>query len=271
MGQSGRVDCAAERPEKPDTAEIGIYPFIEVRGMRNTQLIMVEGLPGLGKTTTASWLAARLSAQHLPARLYLESQPGHPINVGGDLHPAGDVTGEMYFQRYRPADFIQESLQRWQAFVNDAIQTDAISVLDSYPFQNSVRILLQMDAALDDMREYAAQVETLVMPLRPTLIYFSHRDVAHTVQHFSEIGVQRGEAWMDYVARLIARCPYATARHLTGTSGILVFIGDYKQLTDALLRESRLPRIILNNCSGEWNRCHRQIETFLDLAQVESH
>ena len=249
-----RVDCAAERAE------------ILMKTMRDTQLIFVEGLPGLGKTTTASWLAARLRAEHLPVRLYLESQPEHPINVGGDLHPAGDVTGETYFQRYRPASFIQESLQRWQAFVDDAMQADAISVLDSYPFQNSIRILLQMDAALDDMREYAAQVETLVMPLRPALIYFSHRDMAHTIQHFSEIGAQRGEAWMDYVARLIARCPYGTARHLEGTSGVLAFIRDYKQLTDALLRESRLPRIILKDCSGEWDRCYRQIEAFLDLA-----
>jgi len=239
--------------------------------MRDTQLIFVEGLPGLGKTTTASWLAARLDAQHLPVCLYLESQPEHPINVGGDLHPAGDVTGETYFQQYRPANFIQESLQRWQAFVRDAMQTDAISVLDSYPFQNSIRILLQMDAALDDMREYSAQVETLVMPLRPALIYFSHRDVAHTVQHFSEIGAQRGAAWMDYVATLVAHCPYGAARHLVGASGVLAFMRDYKQLTDALLDESCLPRIVLMDCSGEWNRCYRQIETFLDLAQVESH
>jgi hypothetical protein len=233
--------------------------------MRDTQLIMVEGLPGLGKTTTASWLAVRLSDEHLPVCLYLESQPEHPINVGGDLHPAGDVTGETYFQRYRPASFIQESLQRWQAFVDDAMQTDAISVLDSYPFQNSIRILLQMDAALDDMREYAAQVEALVMPLRPTLIYLSHRDVAHSVQHFSEIGAQRGEAWMDYVARLIAHCPYGEARHLDGASGVLTFIRDYKQLTDALLRESRLPRIVLVDCSGVWDACYRQIETFLEV------
>ncbi|MCU0501809.1 MAG: hypothetical protein MUC51_08595 [Anaerolineae bacterium] len=239
--------------------------------MHDTRLIFVEGLPGLGKTTTASWLATRLRAEHLPVRLYLESQPGHPINVGGDLHPAGDVTGETYFQQYRPASFIQESLERWQAFVDDATQADTISVLDSYPFQNSVRILLQMDAALDDMRAYAAQVEALVMPLRPVLIYLSHRDVAHSVQHFSEIGAQRGAAWMDYVARLIAHCPYGAARHLEGTGGVLAFMGDYKQLTDALLRESRLPRIVLKDCAGEWNRCYRQIEAFLDLAQVASH
>jgi hypothetical protein len=234
--------------------------------MRDTQLILVEGLPGLGKTTTASWLAARLRAERLPARLYLESQPGHPINVGGDLHPAGDVTGERFFQRYGPADFIRESLQRWQAFVEDAQPANTISVLDSYPFQNSVRILLQMAAPLDDMRAYAAQVETLVMPLRPALIYLSHRDMAHASQHFSKIAAQRGKAWLDYVATLITHCPYATARQLAGYDGVLAFMRDYKQLTDALLRDSSLPRIVLSDCAGEWDTCYRRIEAFLGLA-----
>jgi len=238
--------------------------------MRDTQLIFVEGLPGLGKTTTASWLAARLRAERLPANLYLESQPGHPINVGGDLHPAGDVTGEIYFQRYGPASFIQESLARWQAFVDDAVRGDAISVLDSYPFQNSARILLQMDAPFDDMREYTTQVETLVMPLRPVLIYLSHRDMAHASQHFSRIAAQRGKAWLDYVVMVITHCPYATARRLAGYDGVLAFMRDYKQLTDALLRESHLPRIVLSDCAGEWDTCYRRIVEFLEPAEEDN-
>src|SRR5215510_3213401 len=144
--------------------------------MRDTQLIFVEGLPGSGKTTTASWLASRLQAERLLVNLLLEHQPEHPLNVGGTLHPSGETTGEAFFHRYTSASFVHESLQRWHAFVRDAVQTDAISVLDSYPFQNSVRVLLQLNATPDCMREYASQVEALVMSLHPVLIYFNHRD-----------------------------------------------------------------------------------------------
>ena len=38
--------------------------------MRDTKLIFVEGLPGLGKTTTASWLTARLRASFDPRGLF---------------------------------------------------------------------------------------------------------------------------------------------------------------------------------------------------------
>jgi shikimate kinase len=48
--------------------------------MRETQLVFVDGLPGLGKTTTASWLASRLQSRQLATDLFLESQPGHPTN-----------------------------------------------------------------------------------------------------------------------------------------------------------------------------------------------
>jgi hypothetical protein len=107
--------------------------------MRDTTLIVVEGLPGSGKTTTAAWLASRLHAERLRVTLVLEHQPEPPLNVGGTLHPSGETTGEAFFQRYTPVSFVHESRQRWHAFVHTALPAEALSVLDSSPFQNTVR------------------------------------------------------------------------------------------------------------------------------------
>jgi hypothetical protein len=235
--------------------------------MRDTKLIFVEGLPGLGKTTTASWLASRLQAERLLVNLFLEHQPEHPLNVGGTLHPSGSTPGEAFFQRYTPASFVHESLQRWQAFVRDALQTDAINVLDSYPFQNTVRVLLQLNATQDCLHEYARHVEALVMPLQPVLMYFNHRDLSHAFHNLSTISTQRGKAWTNYVVELVTHCPYAMARRLEGFSGALAVLRDYKQLTDALLRQSHLPRIVLEDCARGWAGCYQQIAAFLGLAE----
>ena len=199
--------------------------------MRDTQLLFVEGLSGSGKTTTAVWLDTRLQSERLRVNLWLEHQPEHPLNVGGTLHPSGDTTGEAFFQRYTSASFVHESLQRWHAFVRTAVQTEAISVLDSYPFQSTVRVLLQLHTTPDCMQAYADHVEALVMPLRPVLIYFSHRDLSQAFHHRSNISAQRGKAWTDYVVELSTHCPYARDQHLEGFSGALAVIRDYKQLT----------------------------------------
>ena len=235
--------------------------------MRDTKLIFVEGLPGSGKTTTAAWLASRLHSERLMVNLWLEHQPEHPLNVGGTLHPSGSTTGEAFFHRYTPASFVQESLQRWQAFVRTALQAEALSVLDSYPFQNTVRVLLQLHASPDCMREYAGQVEALVMPLQPVLMYFNHRDLTYAFHHLSTISAQHGKSWTDYVVELVTHCPYAMARHLEGCSGALAVLSDYKQLTYALLRQSRCPRLVLEDCAGGWEECYQQIEACLGLAE----
>jgi hypothetical protein len=235
--------------------------------MRDTKLIFVEGLPGSGKTTTAAWLASHLHAERLRVNLLLEHQSEHPLNVGGTLHPSGETTGEAFFHRYTSASFVYESLQRWHAFVRNAVQTDPISVLDSYPFQNAVRVLLQLNATPDCMEEYARHVEALVMPLQPVLMYFTHRDLIHAFHALSTISTQRGKAWTDYVVELVTHCPYAMARRLEGFSGALAVLRDYKLSTDALLCQSHLPWLVLEDCAKGWEGCYQQIEAFLGLAE----
>jgi hypothetical protein len=234
--------------------------------MRETTLIFVEGLPGSGRTTTASWLAARLPSERLLVNLSLEHQPEHPLHGGGTLHPSGDTTGEAFFRRYTPASFVHESLQRWQAFVCAALQAEAISVLDSYPFQNSIRVLLPLNATPDCLQAYAGHVEALVLPLQPVLIYVTHRDLIHAFHTLSHISAQRGQAWADYVVELLTHCPYARARHLEGFSCALAVLRDYKQLTDSLVRHSRCPRIVLEDGAGGWEGCYQQIEFSHSLA-----
>jgi hypothetical protein len=104
------------------------------------------------------------------------------------------------------------------------------------------------------------------MPLQPVLVYVDHRDLIHALHHLSHISAERGQAWTGYVVELLTHCPYAMARHLEGFSGAVAVITDYTQVTDALLRQSRWPRIVLADCAGGWEGCYQQIEAFLGLA-----
>jgi hypothetical protein len=101
--------------------------------------------------------------------------------------------------------------------------------------------------------------------LRPVLIYFNHRDPIQAFHNLSGISAQRGKAWTDYIVELVTHCPYAMARDLEGFSGALAVISDYKLLTDSLLRQSHLPRIVLEDCAGGWKGCYQQIGAFLEL------
>ena len=234
--------------------------------MRNTKLVFIDGLPGLGKTTTTYALHSRLRTEGVKAKMYEEHASRHPLNAGGRFHPAGNTPGDQFFKRYTSEKYTHESLNRWQKYIHSAVKSSSITVLDSYPFQNSVRVLLQLDADPGSIQAYASQVETMVSPLQPVLIYFNHPDPSSALNQLSKIGAQRGQAWMDYAVALITHCPYCIARGLVGLEGAMTFMMAYKQMIDTLLGSSQVPRLVLENCGGNWDMCYQKIERFLGLA-----
>lgn len=233
--------------------------------MRATKLILIDGLPGSGKTTTALTLAARLRQRDVATRCVLETgEEGgdHPLNVGGPLHPAGSAMGTELFARYTVETYITESLHRWRSFVTVTERTSVVQIVESYPYQNAVRILLQMDAGAARMRAYVTSLERIVRPLRPVLVYFAHTNAAQALQ---TIATQRGPDWTAYAVELLTDCPYARRRDLHGFDGALALMAEYTALLDELRGVTRLPVLVLTDCNGRWQVCEQRILDYLNL------
>jgi hypothetical protein len=159
--------------------------------MRETRMIMVDGLPGSGKSTIAEYVTRELEQRGIPCRLLREREPDHPLNVGGEWHPSGRTTGVRMFAAYTVGSFVEESLARWNAFAAEAMGSERVNILDSYPFQNSVRVLLQMDADPLTLATYQARVAETAAGLAPVLIYLDPGDAERAMR---EIMGQRGPA-----------------------------------------------------------------------------
>ncbi len=238
--------------------------------MRDTQLVLVEGMPGSGKSTAAAALERRLAAagarvvqvQEVPGERGTSAGMEHPLHVGGALFPVGLVTGEVLFTRYTPEAFVEESLRRWEALVAAALESGVVYVVESYPHQSGARVLLQMDASEAVIREHAARVEEAIAPLRPVLVYLDRRD---SVADLRATAAQRGPAWAAYLEELVGHCPYAERRGLTGMDAVDAVIGEYKALLDSLVEASRLPTLVLHDCAGRWDACYRRVDEFLDI------
>jgi len=244
------------------------HPLATVRAeaghtpMRETRLVFVEGLPGSGKSTTAQYVARRLQQAQAAAQLVAEVEPDHPLNVGGALHPAGTTTGEELFRRYTVEAYIAESLERWRAFVDTVVRLETVHVLDSYPYQNAARVLLQLDGSLEVIQSYAREVEDIVGPLAPALVYLQS---VPSPEALATVSSTRGEAWTAYAIEVMTNGPYAQHRHLHGEAGAMAMLSAYHGLLQQLLRESTVPRLELDGCSSDWHGCYRRIDDFLGL------
>jgi hypothetical protein len=230
--------------------------------MPGTRIIFVDGLPGAGKSTTADYIARELEQRRIPYRLLREREADHPLNVGGGLHPSGDVTGTRLFATYTVRAFIEESRARWSAFVAEARSGHHVNVLDSYPFQNSVRVLSQMDADPLTLAAYQAYVHDAAAGLDPVLIYLDSGDAEHALRAVSE---HRGPAWTEYMIAVVTGCPYASARGLHGMDGAVAIMQAYKRLLDESVTRFPFPRLVLSDCHRNWRECHARIVAFLGL------
>jgi hypothetical protein len=228
--------------------------------MLRTRIIFVDGLPGSGKSTTAEYVAGELEQRGIRCRLLRERETEHPLNVGGDLHPSGSTTGARMFAAYTVGSFVEESLARWSAFVAEAKGSEPVIVLDSYPFQNSVRVLSQMNADPVTLAAYQSCVEEAAAGLCPVLIYLDPGDPERTVRAIAE---QRGPAWTDYMIAVVTECPYAYSRGLQGMDGAVAITRAYKQLLDESVARFPFPKLVLSDCHGRWPDCHAKILRFL--------
>jgi len=225
-------------------------------------MVLVDGLPGSGKSTTADYIARELEQRGIPRRILRERETDHPLNVGGELHPSGRTTGARLFAAYTVGSFVEESLARWSAFVGEAMPSARVNILDAYPFQNSLRVLLQMDADPVVLAGYQSRVEAAAAGLDPVLIYLDPGDVELA---FRAIAEQRGRAWMDYAIAVVTDCPYASSRRLHGMDGAVAVLRTYKELLDESVARCPFPKLVLSIADSRWPDCHAAIREFLRL------
>src|SRR5947209_1177502 len=103
-----------------------------------TRLIVIEGFPGSGKSTTAQWLARQWQVAGRACRWFYEQQPDHP--VVGIPTGAEYETWEEYFAYRR---------ERWSAFASAAAAGHGLSIMESALLQYPVFVMLRHGVSPD--------------------------------------------------------------------------------------------------------------------------
>ena len=133
--------------------------------MDATRLILIEGFPGSGKSTTAQWLSRQWQVAGRACRWFYEQQPNHPV-VG---IPTGAVyeTWQEYFAYRR---------ERWSVFAADVEAGNVLSIMESALLQYPIFVMLRRGVAADTIVAFLLSVADIIRPLAPRLVYLKTRD-----------------------------------------------------------------------------------------------
>jgi hypothetical protein len=220
-----------------------------------TRLVIVEGIMGSGKSTTARWIAARLEAAGLRSLAITERVEPHPVRGTDGLdhwfQPWLDITIE---------GLVDRCLAKWRSFVAEAQATEMIYTLDGQLFHGDLTNLFLMGASRTAIAKYCETVADIARPLAPLLIYFYQADVARAIR---TIAAERGEEWIKYQVDWKLQTPYSRGLGLTGLDGLVALYKDYRALTDELYSRLDLPKLAIDNSQQAWDIYYRQIDAQL--------
>lgn len=201
----------------------------------NMRLLLIEGVPGSGKTTAAKEICWLLTSNGVRATWYLEEAVEHPI------HP------RVLTRLCDAPDFADNCLMRWESFVGQMRSRPEMHIMEGSAFQSTVRFMMENDVG--GIENYFSKFVDVVKPLAPAMIYLRPSDVVENSRYISDL---RGDEWAKKVAEGETHTPYAVRNNLSGLEGMHVFWQEYACLCDSLLSLWTLPRHTIRFEPGNW-------------------
>lgn len=213
----------------------------------DSRLLLIEGIVGSGKSSTAKELARRLHKTGRPARWVREEAADHPVTPKSDDRPEP------------AANRIDWWLRHWSEV---AVRDEAGDlVLEGTAFQSTVRMLFAERVGRPQIDGY---VDRFVDTLRHTdarMVYL-RRD--HPERDLRErVLPLRGKDWTDRVAAYCESTLMGRDRGWHGAEGLIAFWCEYRALCDKLVDRMQLPVLSIDPTRRAWSAIHDEIETWV--------
>ncbi|CAG7644342.1 hypothetical protein ACFQI7_09620 [Paenibacillus allorhizosphaerae] len=211
--------------------------------MSNKRLVIIEGMPGSGKTTYATMISHKLTSWEVPHRCILEQEKHHPLMIPEYKFTSLADDGQ--------ADvFIQQLQIRFEAFVQDRLQSGQnVTIIESVLFQDVINCAHHMGMNRAKLLQFASTLQRIVAPLQPVLIYFYQ---VHVEGQWRFICSVRGNVWGP--VSLHTDDDFREAGTLW--SGSQAFVR-------AIVDSWDIPKLIIENKDYVWDEYSKRITDFI--------
>ena len=231
--------------------------------MRDTHIILLDGLPCTGKSITTQRLALHLEKQGIDVRWFLEIDEAYPVFTAHRYHTLW--TSDADLSEVLTACDEQAEIP-WKQLVADLQGTKRVLCLECAVFQNPITSLLLMGAEPADISRHVLRLFEAINPLNPALIYTYPGKPAEII---AELAGKRGDAFVNYLLDSIKRTPYGLRQNFHDRSGLARVWETLKSVTDDIFSLVPVPKLAIDTLPGQWDSYLEQIVDFLSIPPFE--
>ena len=228
--------------------------------MIQTNLILVDGLPGSGKSVTAQILSLHLNRLGLDAEWFFEHQSSHPIYRYDDPERMFDLSVT------ESKEVAAQALVNWQKLADRLQGTSRVVILESTLFQMTIGWLQLMDTDREEIIRFVCSISQILTEVNPALIYFYQDDVPTALRKTCEL---RGDWFPTFLISRIGRTPYGKRESVADLNGVITFYERVRSITDELFSKLSFAKTAIETSARDWRRYYRQISDLLQIPPID--
>lgn len=195
-----------------------------------TNLIIVEGLPGSGKSTTAAMIADEIHKKGYQVICVDEGVTDHPADYADYDFPDFETERRMI-------------LGKWRSFQQHA-KADTIYVFNCILLQNPMcETMMRFGMDASSSQRYISEIAQIIRPLNPIIIYIDQPNVKNVID---SVLPERGEGWLNAVIDYHVSQGYGKQNSLSGYDGYIQCLEERRIRELNILRQLPVEHYVMN-------------------------
>jgi hypothetical protein len=204
------------------------------------RLILVEGMIGAGKTTTAGHLADWLSRRGEDVRAFDEGDADHPIRTR---------RVDELLAAPAPGDPGVYAAGQWRRLAERCLRNEQTIILESIFLQNSVMPAFIDGAPAAAVTDICAEIQRQAAPAEPFLVYLRPVDIAAAIARVHEA---RGEPWSSRNLDFVENSPWARRRNLRGRDAVVRLYQAWDPVVSELFDRYPFGKLMVPDPHHDW-------------------
>jgi hypothetical protein len=215
--------------------------------MNETKLILIEGLPGAGKSTTCGYLGEHFREQGQACRWYLEADKAHPLD----------------FSELKLKDLSEELPPLWQTFVDHLMSEKILAVVESRLWQNTALFMYMSEYSIAEILAVHQLVWKELSAVAPALIYLYQPDVENAMQRLYQ---ERDRAIVAKDIAFTSHYPWFQNRGWNNFDGWIEFFTEWQAVAEILYQDFPYRKAKIENPQADWDQSYQQMIGFVQSA-----